>query len=541
MAQDLADGESTEMKGSGSAVYTLKNTGGVYSCSCPAWRNQSVPIERRTCKHLRRLRGDDLETERVGNALPKVPATKADGPPLLLAHKWEPDVELAGWWMSEKLDGVRAYWDGKQFLSRLGNRFYAPDWFVEGFPSTPLDGELFGGRGKFQRTVGTVKRQDRSNAWKEIRFVVFDAPAHGGVFEDRLKHVATLVSDEGVPYAEPHPHVPCRDEDHLREELRRVEELGGEGLMLRRPGSKYEAGRSSTLLKVKTFHDAEAIVVGQVPGAGKHKGRLGALLVEMPDGTRFSVGSGYKDAEREDPPPIGSIITYRYQELTNAGVPRFPTFLRVRPDAEWNGEPIATPIAPKAEPAAKPPASLSEPVGPIVDNAVRLVRRDGATHHFWEIEVEAASYTIRTGAITEVKGTLESEARMADEVARWIAEKRAAGFTGPTAVPAREPASAKSRESEASKVPPAENSEPTQESNTRYFELVDDKSQKFWELTQNGTTLTVRYGRIGAKGAIRPKSFITEEEAGVEAARLIGQKTSKGYKEKPSPQGTNDG
>ena len=148
---DLADGESVEMKGSGAKPYILKNVGGVYSCTCPAWRNQSVAIERRTCKHLRRLRGDAAEEARVGSDLSPRPAADGEGvagdekagPPLLLAERWDNAQDLAGWWLSEKLDGVRAYWDGRQFLSRLGNLFHAPDWFVDGFPSVPLDGELW--------------------------------------------------------------------------------------------------------------------------------------------------------------------------------------------------------------------------------------------------------------------------------------------------------------------------------------------------------------------------------------------------------------
>ena len=134
-------------------------------------------------------------------------------------------------------------------------------------------------------------------------------------------------------YASWHPQELCRGTEHLREELARVEAKGGEGLMMRAPGSRYEAGRSSTLLKVKSFKDAEARVIEHLPGAGRHKGRLGALLVEMDDGTRFSVGTGFSDAERRDPPPVGALITFRYQELSEAGVPRFPTYVGVRIDA----------------------------------------------------------------------------------------------------------------------------------------------------------------------------------------------------------------
>lgn len=339
---DLADGESTEMQGSGSKPYLLKNTGGVYACSCPAWRNQSIAIEKRTCKHLRKLRGDAAEEARVGSALPQKPlrtaadggeADAAAGPPLLLAETWDSALDLSGWWMSEKLDGVRAYWDGRQFLSRQGNLYHAPAWFTDGLPNVPLDGELWIDRKKFQRTVSIVRRQDKSDLWKEVRFLVFDAPASAGPFEDRLVFVEQALAGASLKFAQPHEHVPCKDLESLRAELARVESLGGEGLMLRQPGSKYVAGRSSTLLKVKSFRDAEAIVTGHQAGAGRHKGRLGALLVRLPDGTDFAIGTGFSDRERANPPPIGATVTFRYQELSEAGVPRFPSWVGVREDA----------------------------------------------------------------------------------------------------------------------------------------------------------------------------------------------------------------
>jgi DNA ligase-1 len=333
---DLADGASTEMQGSGSKPYILKNNGGVYSCSCPAWRNQSIAIEKRTCKHLRKLRGDAAETARIGGALPQKPIKAGEdadaGPPLLLAETWDNAIDLAGWWMSEKLDGVRAYWDGRQFLSRQGNLYHAPDWFTKGLPDVPLDGELWIGRKAFQRTVSIVRRQDRSDLWKEVRFLVFDAPARPDPFEDRLAFCKKALGRARVKFAAPHEHVVCKDLESLRAELARVESLGGEGLMLRKPGSAYVAGRSATLLKVKSFRDAEAIVTGHQAGAGRHEGRMGALLVRLADGTDFAIGTGFSDRERANPPPIGATVTFRYQELSEAGVPRFPSWVGVRHD-----------------------------------------------------------------------------------------------------------------------------------------------------------------------------------------------------------------
>jgi DNA ligase-1 len=328
----LLDGASTEVRGSARRPYVLKNVGGVYSCSCPAWRNQALPIERRTCKHLRQLRGDAAEQVRVGVSLTTaIPDSgKLAAPPLLLAETWTERHDPTDWWLSEKLDGVRAYWDGQQFLSRQGNIYHAPAWFKTGLPITPLDGELWLDRQAFQRTVSIVRRQDQPDDWRAITFRVFDAPAHKLSFEQRQELLPELLR-QSSPYVQVLAQARCVGRQHLQEELARIESLGGEGLMLRQPGSQYEAGRSRILLKVKTFRDAEARVVEQVPGRGRHRGRMGALRVVLPDGTSFSVGSGFSDAQRAAPPPVGSLITFRYQELTDGGVPRFPTFVRVTP------------------------------------------------------------------------------------------------------------------------------------------------------------------------------------------------------------------
>jgi DNA ligase-1 len=432
---DLNDGESVEMKGSGAKPYVLKNVGGVYSCTCPAWRNQSIGIERRTCKHLRRLRGDAAEETRVGRDAPPVPGPEGDegaseektGPPLLLAERWDNAQDLAGWWLSEKLDGVRAYWDGKSLISRLGNRFHAPDWFLEGLPETPLDGELWIGRKAFQRTVGIVRRQDQTDLWKQVRFVAFDAPDVDGAFEARLAAIRAHVERHGPPYLAAHEHVLCTGLDHLRAELARVEALGGEGLMLRQPESRYEVGRSLTLLKVKNFRDAEARVLEHLKGAGRHKGRLGALLVELADGTQFSVGTGFSDREREAPPPVGSVVTFRYQELSEGGVPRFPSFVRMRGDA-------VGPTTPKTTPKAD--AKVPAPAGPARSAPSRAARRfeliEGSSSKFWEVARDGCAVIVRFGRIGS-DGQAKTKELASEELAQrhadgLIEEKVAKGY-----------------------------------------------------------------------------------------------------------------
>ncbi|MCA9720440.1 MAG: DNA ligase, partial [Myxococcales bacterium] len=268
-------------------------------------------------------------------------------PPVLLAHKWATGHDPAGWWMSEKLDGVRAYWDGRRFLSRQGNEYIAPSWFTRPLPRHPLDGELWIDRKQFQKCVGVVRRQKADDGWKQVKYLVFDAPSHGGIFEDRVEHLTDLITGMGARHVVAVDHVRCRDHAHLITEFNRVEALGGEGLMLREPRSMYAAGRSRSLLKVKRFHDAEAKVLGYIDGQGRHAGRVGALSVVTPGGVHFAIGSGLSDADRDDPPKIGAIVTFRYQELTDAGVPRFPTFVRIRDDFDWptNGASASRPVA----------------------------------------------------------------------------------------------------------------------------------------------------------------------------------------------------
>ena len=294
----------------------------------------------------------------------------------MLAESWTDDINPTGYLLSEKLDGVRAFWDGKQFFSRQGNRFHAPSWFTVGLPLEPLDGELWIARKSFQRTLSVVKRQDESVLWNELRFLVFDAPADESVFEKRLELIDTIMEINRPPFAQAHRHIVCNGRDHLQDELARVESLGGEGLMLRQPGSIYAAGRSSTLLKVKRFHDAEARVVGYEPGKGRHKGRMGALLVEMANGVQFAIGTGFTDGQRSQPAPIGSTVTFKYQELTDRGAPRFASYVGIRADL-----PIHTNLFSSTQGDNIMPS--------IVTTRRRFEFIGGGSDKFWEVSVNA--------------------------------------------------------------------------------------------------------------------------------------------------------
>jgi DNA ligase-1 len=250
--------------------------------------------------------------------------------PVMLAHRWDQKVDIKGWWMSEKLDGVRGYWTGKEMVSRSGNPFHIPTWFTKNYPSTPLDGELWIGRRKFSVLVGIIRRKIPAAEWEKVRYLIFDAPQVEGGFEKRLDFARRWFRQHPNSYTEVLKQQICENEMHLRRELDEIESLGGEGLMLRKPNSPYTVGRSDDLLKVKTHKDEEAKVIKHLAGAGKHAGRLGALLVELPNGIHFAIGTGFTDQEREHPPPVGSIITFKYYGYHESGIPRFASFVRVR-------------------------------------------------------------------------------------------------------------------------------------------------------------------------------------------------------------------
>ncbi len=421
--------------------YKMKFTGGVYSCTCMAWKAQSKKIDLRTCKHLRLENGAAFEETRISGdisggkpvtlpvgtpapqcnchkgstcdishdpaacscaqcsaasgggtgalATPTVaevaarpgeargdPATgqsgaaardkarrvnrfggfipfseeekavivaeeearkgrklrqdeKTDlfGPPVLLANTVEDDFDPTGWLESEKLDGVRAYWNGEMFISRQGNVYAAPEFFTAGLPQEPLDGELWMGRKMFQKTISVVKSAGSGRAWEQVRFVVFDAPNFPGGFEQRLTHLCGLSS---MKYAYAHSHGVCKSRQEAEANLKAAAAAGAEGLMFRKPGSQYEPRRSSTLLKFKPFQDAEATVIGYEPGKKANKGKTGGLIVLMPNGKTFNVGTGLTARDRENPPAVGSTITYRFTELTNDGIPKCASYVTTR-------------------------------------------------------------------------------------------------------------------------------------------------------------------------------------------------------------------
>ncbi len=253
----------------------------------------------------------------------------AAAPDLLLLTKYRPGMDVSGWFMSEKLDGVRAYWDGRQLLSRQGKLFAAPSWFTEKLPPFELDGELWIARGRFEETLSITSRDQPHPGWRRITYNIFEVPNAPGGLDARLGRLRQYLALDSVEQLRIISQAVCRDVAHVMTRLMAVDAAGGEGLVLRNPGSPYETGRSPNALKVKRFDDMEGRVVGYRPGKGKYHGMTGALWVEIEGNKRFYIGSGLTDRERAAPPAVGSVITFKYQGFTNNGIPRFASFLRV--------------------------------------------------------------------------------------------------------------------------------------------------------------------------------------------------------------------
>ncbi len=254
-----------------------------------------------------------------------------DAPPLLLAQVLRGDVDVTRYWVSEKLDGARAIWDGHTLRFRSGRLVNAPDWFLAGLPPEPLDGELWIGRGRFDELSGIVRRkQARDEDWRRVKYMIFEQPDGAGSFSERIERLRGIVARAGVPWLQAVEQFRVADRPALQAKLDEVVAGRGEGLMLHRADAPYLTGRSDVLLKLKPLLDSEATVIAHLPGQGRLSGMMGALRVETAAGVRFEIGTGFSDAVRRDPPPVGTLVTFQYRELTKDGVPRFASYLRRR-------------------------------------------------------------------------------------------------------------------------------------------------------------------------------------------------------------------
>ncbi len=254
-------------------------------------------------------------------------ATKPD---LLLLKTYKDDLHVEGWLMSEKLDGIRAYWNGERLISRGGHDFKTPKWFTKDFPPFEIDGELWSRRGDFENISSIARKQTPHDGWKQLTYNIFEIPNQKGGLLKRLRVLEEYLTKYPNGYIRVIKQTTCRDSNHLKTYLKTIEEKGGEGVVVRDGKAPYINKRTSKALKVKSFDDTECEIVGYKEGKNKYKGLVGSLTCKMANEKIINIGSGLSDALRVNPPQIGAIITFKYQGLTKYGKPRFPVFLRIR-------------------------------------------------------------------------------------------------------------------------------------------------------------------------------------------------------------------
>ncbi|GGP50272.1 ATP-dependent DNA ligase [Shewanella algicola] len=253
-------------------------------------------------------------------------------PEIQLASQYSDELIVADYLVSEKLDGVRGYWDGQQMLTRSGRKIDLPEWFTQHFPRYALDGELWMDQGLFEQISALVRtKHTEDDEWQQVKYMLFDLPSHKGTFEARYHAMQQLVAQVNVKQLQVIKQQTITSTEALFAERDKVVAAGGEGLMLHYRQAFYTVGRSPHIVKLKPKYDAEAVVIGHSAGKGKYHGMVGALTVKNQQGIIFKIGSGLTDKQRQDPPVIGAIITYQYLGYTQKGTPRFATFLRERP------------------------------------------------------------------------------------------------------------------------------------------------------------------------------------------------------------------
>lgn len=265
-----------------------------------------------------------LVTVNVGS----VPQPK---PYIQQATPYKPVTDISQYWLSEKLDGIRGYWNGTHLLTRQGNFIHSPRWFTKNWPISTMDGELWIKRGYFQQTLSCIRKKHiDEDCWRTVRFMLFDLPEHGGTFTQRIASMKRLTKKVNSPYLSMIEQFKVSTAAQLHKTLNEITKNNGEGLMLHYSNARYHFGRTANIMKLKKHDDAEARVVAHIEGKGKYLGLLGAIQVKTAEGIIFKIGSGFSDKERHKPPAIGSIITFKFNGRTQAGIPRFARFFRVR-------------------------------------------------------------------------------------------------------------------------------------------------------------------------------------------------------------------
>jgi len=248
------------------------------------------------------------------------------------ARSYTGKEDIKGWVMSEKLDGIRGYWDGSRLLTRKGLPLHPPPWFIKNFPDFELDGELWSKQGDFEFIQSVVLDAKPGPGWKKINYHIFEVPNQKGTFLLRLDRAKEWFKSHPASHVRVIRQILIQDRPDLDRFFLEVESRGGEGVIVKNPNMPYHTGRSAHVFKVKKARDMEGLVIGINKGKGKYKNAMGSLTLKLENGVIFKLGTGFTDLVRNNPPGVGTTVTFKYYGFSKNGVPKFASFLRVRAD-----------------------------------------------------------------------------------------------------------------------------------------------------------------------------------------------------------------
>jgi len=238
-----------------------------------------------------------------------------------------------------KLDGVRCVFSNGKMTSRRGKEFLHLDHILEELKGIDhvLDGELYSDTLSFQELVGIVRRVTLTDEDRvillQVKFVVFDCISSES-FETRFNKLKDVIPHR-FEYSELIQTISCPTVDIATDYLLEYQMVGYEGLILRNKLGGYNSNhRSKNLQKLKTFQDSEYTIIGFTEGEGLEKGCViwicqvceGKTFNVRPKGTREHRASLFETGDTY----VGEMLTVKYQELTDDGIPRFPVGISIR-------------------------------------------------------------------------------------------------------------------------------------------------------------------------------------------------------------------
>ena len=248
------------------------------------------------------------------------------------ARSYTGKEDIKGWVMSEKLDGIRGYWDGRCLLTRKGLPLHPPSWFIKDFPAFELDGELWSKQGDFEFIQSVVLDAEPSPGWEKINYHIFEVPNQKGAFFHRLARAKEWFKFHSTSHVRVIRQTLIQDRSDLDRFFLEVTSRGGEGVIVKNPDMPYHTGRSAHVLKVKEARDMEGLVIGINKGKGKYENAMGSLTLKLENGVILKLGTGFTDLVRNNPPAVGTTVAFKYHGFSKNGVPKFASFLRVRAD-----------------------------------------------------------------------------------------------------------------------------------------------------------------------------------------------------------------